>query len=522
MVGLIVRLRWALAISAVRRNRVLLVSLTVGVLAALVALAVALPALVAARGAPPPLRAVVVPVLTMLTLLWTVLALVTASSDQTLDAGRFAVLPVRPGPLAAALAVAAATSIPSIALTLVALGTVVTWSTSLGAGAVAVVAAPLAVATTVLLSRVTAAALGEVMRTGRGRIVGGLVLSMAPAAPGLFVLLGAGLSLSAGLDSRPAAEVAGAVPLGWAWSAPWEMVQGRPVVAVVKLVMAAGLLAGVYLAWGRLVARELTRPLRAAGGHRVKHGPALTRLGGVGPAAAVATRRLRAWRRDSRLVNIVVQSFFLPLFLLVQSVLLDTPSLAGLAVVSLSALAGLALISDLAFDGPAWWTHLASGMAGARDRAGRALAAALLYVPVVTGAFVGVWVSGLLPNAATWAPMVVAALPASAGVALVFGAYVPGVAPPPGGNPFASRSGGAAAGCLGGVVTLVAPPVVLAPVALAVAVVPSGRLFDLVLLAGGLLWGMLILVAGVVLGGRRLDARGPEILGHLVRTHQGS
>ena len=40
-------------------------------------------------------------------------------------------------------------------------------------------------------------------------------------------------------------------------------------------------------------------------------------------------------------------------------------------------------MNDLAFDGPAWWLHVAVGVRGWEDRLGRAIASTVVFGPVV-------------------------------------------------------------------------------------------------------------------------------------------
>ena len=62
-----------------------------------------------------------------------------------------------------------------------------------------------------------------------------------------------------------------------------------------------------------------------------------------------------------------------------QAVATGAPGLAGVGIVTLAVVAGLTLMNDLAFDGPAWWLHVAVGVRGWEDRLGRALASTVAH-----------------------------------------------------------------------------------------------------------------------------------------------
>jgi ABC-2 type transport system permease protein len=111
--------------------------------------------------------------------------------------------------------------------------------------------------------------------------------------------------------------------------------------------------------------------------------------------------------------------------------------------------------------------------------------------------------------------VVLVAFLASLGLAVGFGAYVPGTAPRTGGNPFAATSGGAAQGCLTAIVSFVGPMLLTLPVVVVVVLTSGAPLGRWVALVLGTLYGLGLLATGVVVGGRRIDRRAPELLGQL-------
>jgi ABC-2 type transport system permease protein len=172
-------------------------------------------------------------------------------------------------------------------------------------------------------------------------------------------------------------------------------------------------------------------------------------------------------------------------------------------------------MNDLAFDGPAWWLHVAVGVRGWEDRLGRAIASMVVFGPVVVLTYVVSVALGVISHPVSWLTVVVVSFFASLGLAVGVGAVLPGTAPRTGGNPFAATSGGAAQGCLTAIVSFVGPVLLTLP-AVVVAVLTTGsgvgRWVGLVL---GTVYGLALLAAGVVLGGARIDRRGPELLGQL-------
>lgn len=166
MAALLIRLRWRLWSRLVRRNTGLLVSTVIGILVGLGLATVGAVGLASLRFVEADLRPAAVVVLTLVSLSWTVMSVLAAAADSTVDPSRFAVLPVEPRELAVGLFAAVLTGIPPVLLTVVALSTLVTWSASLAGAAAALVSAVLGVVLTVLLARVVVGALAGSCRVG--------------------------------------------------------------------------------------------------------------------------------------------------------------------------------------------------------------------------------------------------------------------------------------------------------------------------------------------------------------------
>ena len=518
MTLLVVRLRLSMWRTAMTRSTLHLVSSLVGGLAALGVLVLLCPGLVLLSARPLRVTALTVPLFTVITLMWTVLSLIASGVDSILDPARFSVLPLRAVELGRGLLAAACTGIPAVMLIGLALAQVGAWAGHPVAVPAALVGAVLGVLTAVLLSRAVTSALARVMTSRGGRILGAVVVSLFTLVPlGLNMLLTTGsivADLSA-FDATRSAVVASWTPFGWAWALPFDVATGRWAAAMVHLVLALALIAALWVLWVRLLARTLTSPLTSSGGQRIGRGRLLPVLLGTSPTASIAARRVRAWYRDSRLVGIALRTGVLPVFFVAQAAITDAPGLAGVGIVTLAVFAGLTLMNDLAFDGPAWWLHVAVGVRGWEDRLGRALASTVVFGPVVVLTYVVSVGLGLLENPVAWLTVVVVSFLASLGLAVGMGAVLPGTAPRTGGNPFAATSGGAAQGCLTAIVSFVGPLLLTLP-AVAVAVFTAGSPgLRWVGLAFGVLYGLALLAVGVVLGGIRLDRRAPELLGQL-------
>ncbi|QIM20370.1 hypothetical protein G7075_03125 [Phycicoccus sp. HDW14] len=319
-------------------------------------------------------------------------------------------------------------------------------------------------------------------------------------------------------DAGASARIASWTPLGWSWGLPYDVATGRWWQAGVQLVLAVALVVLLWEVWVRQLARTLTSPMTAGGGQRIGRARLLPAALGHSPTATIAARRIRAWYRDSRLVSIALRTAVLPVFFVVQSALTGSGAFAGVGVVTLAVFAGLTLMNDLAFDGPAWWVHVSTGVRGWEDRLGRALASTIVFGPVLVVTFVVAASLGLLAPVVPWAGVSIAAFLASLGLAVGVGAVLPGTAPRTGGNPFAASSGGAAQGCLTALISFVGPLVLVLPVGVAAALTAGSPVGRWVVLVLAVAYGGALLLAGVVLGGRRLDERAPEMLGQLAHA----
>lgn len=524
MVALLVQLKLALLRGSLRQSVWRVVGLVVAALFGLGFLVAGTIGLVAARWlAPSSAASVVVLGGAALVLGWALLPLLVFGTDETLDPGRFAVLPLSARQLLPGLLVSGLVGVPGTVTALLALTTVVTWSRDAFTVGVALVGGVLGVLTCLLCARTLTSAFAELLGSRRFKDLASVVLALALASLGI-AMNGLAPVLGAGDDGRRLDNLTTAVgwtPLGWAWSAPAAAATGHPLLAVARLGLAAGLVVLLTLGWERFLARRLVSPLTAsAGPARVRAGR--SRLDDVlpaTPAGAVAMRSLRYLRRDPRYIASVGGVLIAPIALVVSQLVTTgaSPWLVW-APVSVSWLVGVSCCQDTSYDGSALWLHVSSGITGATDRTGRALSQLIWSVPLVlltvvaVGAITQAW--DRLP---TLLGLVAATLLSGIGAGAWVSARWQGPVAPPGANPFGSGSGASAASLLA---VLVSGLLVLAATAPVLAVAIASHWvgwLGLCVLVLGPLSGLAVLRAGIRAGGRLLDGHWPEVLHEVSR-----
>ena len=520
-VATLVRLKWRLDLRSLTRNPGALIAVVVLAPLALAGVIMAVIALVSLRGAGPDTQAVAVLGLTLLSAMWLGVGALIAVTAPGLSVRSFATLPLAPARLALGLFAGTLTGVPALALALVCAAGIVTWAGAWGPGLVAAVAMPLGLVTTLLITRTVLQLLEGLFTSARGRTVGAVLAALIPLTP---MLLNLGLSghnpISTLEGLRSGAVIAGWTPFGWAWAAPWDVAGGRPVVAGIKLLLTAGLIAGLWVVYVRGVRHAvLTAPAgssrritsRSVAGQR---GPAWL----AGPVVAIARRRAVTWRRDDRMLGVLLQYLVIPGLLVAQAFFSDQGIGAGVGLFVLAVAPGMSLASDLALDGSAFSLHVASGVRGWQDRLGRVLAHVLVLCPWVLLGWALLTATGQLGYPWRWLAFLLAILPFGLGLGAVVGSRFIGRAPPPRGRPFASGAGGAEA-ILSGLIMMTVPGLGALPVvglaALPGRVLPDTTLVHILVVLTGLVYGLAFLVFGVIRGGRTLDLCGVDRLDDL-------
>lgn len=438
--------------------------------------------------------------------------------EDPMDPRAFALFGLEPRPLARGLALAALLGVPAIVLAVLSLATVVTWSRGPLPILFAIVCALLAVATCVLLARASIAIGSVFLSHRRTREFTGMLWLL------VIVLVIPALALLASMDWGNAgftvfgrvASVVSWTPFGAVWSAPGDAATGSLGAATLKLLIAGATVALLWRLWEVLVARLVVSPVREA--------PTKS-FGGLGwfdalpggPVGVIAARSLTYWSRDSRylapLLVIPVVPFLMIAPLLVAGVPAQPLALLPLPVMCL--FLGWSLHNELALDSSAVWLHVASGVRGWVDRLGRTVPILLIgTVLIAAGSALTAVVYGDWRVFPSIVGVASALLLIGVGVSSFVSARLPYAAVLPGDSPFQQPQTSGSSAVVSQAVSLVATIALTVPTfwfaARGILESPS---WHLVALFVGLGSGLLVLIVGVLAGGRVFDRRGPEIVG---------
>jgi ABC-2 type transport system permease protein len=515
VVAHLLRLKLALLRNSLRRSAWQVVGLVFGALYGVGVLLGALGALVALRFVPPADATVAVTLGgSALVLGWWLVPLVAHGVDSTLDPQRFVTYAVPQRQLLTGLALAGLVGVPGAVTTLVALGTVFSWSRGPVTALAALAGCVLGLAACVVGARAWTSTLARVLGSRRVRESAAVLLVVPLMLLGPIFGAIAGL-LSSGLEALPGiARTLSWTPLGAAWALPGAAASGDWAGALGRLLVAVATVALLVALWSYSLGRALVQP--PASGRTTARSTGLGLLGRVpaSPTWAVAARCLIYWRRDPRYSGSLVVVPLLPLVLGLAVpdggralMLIAAPVAALLLAWSVSA--------DIAYDSTAFALHVAGGVSGAADRAGRTLAVGLLAAPVVVLFAVGsVWWAGSWADLPAVLGVSVGILLTGLGLSSVISARFVYPVPLPGQSPFATPSGSVGTNLLTQLIgfsvltVLVLPEVVLA----VIAVVQGSTVLGLVTVAVGLVLGGGLLVGGLRLGARWYDRRAPELL----------
>ncbi|GAA4490724.1 hypothetical protein [Microbacterium panaciterrae] len=439
-----------------------------------------------------------------------------AGSVDQLDPRRFVVFGVDERRLPAILALAAFVSVPSLALLVVQVSVVVL-GIALGAPwTIAVLSGVLSLVISVLAARVGMALSAVVLPERRSRELTALfaLAVIVVAVPVCVFVASLGWDGAVPPVLHGVADVLGYTPLGAAAALPFLAVTGDSSGLWTALVIAVLTAAVAAAAWLMLARRALRRTDRA---QTVRERPGLGWFGLLPSSAfgAVAARSLVYWLRDGRyLVNVVIvpiAGVLTVIPLLVAGVPLEVAAALPVAIIAL--FFGWLPHNDVAYDSTAFWIHVASGVRGVPDRLGRLVPVLLFAVPTlaiaipVTLAVISRW--SALP---ILIGVVASLLLTGLGLSSIFSALAPYAVSRPGDSPFQQpqRSRGGAvgqAGSLLGALLLSVPTLLLAWSAMddpALATAPT--------LWVGVGTGVVVLVAGVLLGGLAFERRGAPLM----------
>jgi ABC-2 type transport system permease protein len=338
---------------------------------------------------------VAVIVFSALLLGWTVLPILTFSSDDLLDASKLALLPLTTRQVLELHGFGALLGIAPIATAILCLGLVPATGDNVTSYLVALAAVPLELALCVVLSRAAATALSRLLRSRRGRDLG-VALTALVAVSGQLVnplLQRVGHSQGAQQGAHEVADVLAVLPPGLLASAPRLAREGSLPLALLHLLIGAASVGLLLLLWAQALRRSeetvdaTTSPTRKTTGLTPR---LLTGLLPHGRTGAVASKDLRYLARDPRrLIQLATGTVFPAFFVVV------TPSLSsggGTSPKMVFAVAGIALFAGLAgsnrfgHDGTSTWMLVASGAdrrAARKDLLGGDLALVLAVGPLM-------------------------------------------------------------------------------------------------------------------------------------------
>ena len=523
MVAHLVRLKLSLLRNMFRRSRAQAIGAIVGIVYFGV-LVVGLAVLVASLRTSLADARVVIPLAGAAGIvLWTALPLFSFGSDPTLDPGRFATFAIPSRSLAVGLIAAALVGLPAIATLVLAAGVVVAWSHTTASTVVALVATAAGVLTAVTTSRWVSALATNAVSSRRGRDV------VAIVGLGLIILIGPAISIVANVGSSQAelaasvAKVVSWTPLGWAWAAPGDIAAGDWPVGVVRLLLAAGLLIFLLVLWARVLRQQVENPRAIS-----RSDSASAAAGDLGlfprfpdtPTGAIAARVSTYWRRDPRYQINLAMTPVLPLALLIPFYIGHiewTPLVMGPL---LAFFLGFSEHNSVAYEGDAFWLHVASGTSGTADRRGRLVPGALIaavLLPIYTVA--GIWVGDrwdLLPGAVG---LSAALLGAGYALSSVMSVAMPYPVPASGESPFSTPPGAAGVTMLSQTVASLGTLLLSAPVVALGWFAWQGTSWaswPAALLGLGL--GVVFAIFGVRVGARLYDRRAPELLAALQKN----
>lgn len=519
MVAHLLSLKWRLLLNGFKRSPWQLVGMILGLLYALGVLTLLVGGLIALRWADPEIAHTVVVLGGAVAILgWAIIPLVASAADMTLDPSRFTTFAIPPRQLLTGLALAGFIGIPGMATLIAALGTVGTWWRSAPSVVGALLGAVLGVITCIVLSKVVTTATAGLASSRRFKDVSSIVLFIPLVLLGP-IMGGVVSGVRGSADYLPVlARTIAWTPIGAAWSLGGDLAAGEVLVAGLKLLISLATIAALLWCWHILLQRALVTPPYSGSTSRKGGKLGLFGLLPGNPAGAVAARALVYWLKDPRYAaSLVIVPLFPVLFFFSGSqsgnyglLMILGPLTAFVMAWSISA--------DISYDNTAFALHLAAGVRGIDDRLGRAIACLAISLPVVLVFTVGpLFITGdwqWLPNLLG---LSLGTLFTGLGLSSVVSARYNIAVPLPGDSPFKKPPGNVAQTLavqfvgMGLLALLLVPELAL----VGVQIFSGGQESGWINLVVGPVLGIILFIVGVRLGGKWLDARGPEMFTQL-------
>jgi ABC-2 type transport system permease protein len=519
----LLRLKLRLLGNAFRRSRWRVVGLVLGLTAGLGMSIVVVTGLIGLRFAPVEAAARGVEVFGAVLVLGFVIVPLVFGVDDVLDPRNFSLYGIPTSKLSSALLVSALLGIPAVAMTLISLAQVVTWSRNPLSVVLAIAAMPVIVATCLLCSRVSITVAAFLLSSRRSRDSAGLLGFIALAAfAAVFVLVyRTDWLANGGAVLARIADVASWTPFGAVWAAPADAASGDVASALLKELIALVFVGLLWLAWRQLVGLMLVTQPRLAGA-RQYHGLGLFRVLPPSPSAVIAERSFTYWIRDARYHASLLVIPVIPFLAMTPFLVIEVPTniLALFPVPIMALFLGWSVHNDTAYDNTAIWLHIASGVRGQDDRLGRVVPPLVVGVPILVIA--SIICAPLYGNPGVLPAMLgvgLGLLLTGLGLSSIGSAAFPYPAVRPGDSPFAApQAVGTASALIQGLsftvtIILMSPTLWFGVLAL---FLPGFWAWGA--LIAGLVLGVLFLWVGIRWGGRIFDRRAPEILSSSVRN----
>ncbi|MEB7504567.1 transporter [Arthrobacter koreensis] len=447
---------------------------------------------------------------------WAIVPVVATGVDMTLDPARFVTFAIPMRQMILGLALGSLIGIPGIITLASALIQAAAWWQHPMAVLAGIPAAAVAVLTCVVLARLGVAATTSLASSRRFKDVSGIVLII----PLMFIgpLIGF-VATTAAVSGDVLGRLAGILawtPLGSAWAVPGDIALGSAGTGLLRLLLSILFLALITWAWQALLARALVTPAHNATASRGAGKLGFFARFPATPTGAVAARALTYWVRDPRysVSLIIVPVLAVVLIFAVQTGEGLPPVVLGIGPL-VAFLLAFGISADISYDNTAFALHLSTGVPGTADRAGRALACAVFALPAtLIAAVVPPLVIGMPHAIPALLGLSLGLLLSGLGLSSVFSARYTYNVPLPGENAFKTPPGSTGRTMLVQFIWLAVQFVIALPLLVPAALYAFGlgEVWGWVTLVLGVVYGSAALVAGIRIGGRWLDRRGPEVL----------